>query len=86
MNTPTTPFWFKQRQCKYEATGPTTIKVTGPNLPEAFLHIAQQNDQWMATVRKNADGPDVATVEAEKPNAASAWEAAFELYRTHFIA
>ena len=34
---PVTPFWFKQRQCRMEPVGTDMVKVTGPNLGEAFL-------------------------------------------------
>jgi hypothetical protein len=55
-----TPFWFKQRQCKYEFVGPgeQMLKVSGPNLVDAS---------------------------SEAESAKLAWEAAFELYRTHVI-
>ena len=78
------PFWFKQRQCKAEAQGgDTTLKVTGPNLPEAYLTIDATD--WRAWLRMTPDGPDVATADAVTPTVKAAWEAAFELYRVHFI-
>ena len=78
--------WFKQRQCKAEpADG--LLKVTGPNLGEAFLHVAQDGDKgWKAGLRLQAAGPDVASTEAEMNSQAVAWDAAFELFRTHVIA
>jgi hypothetical protein len=85
MNTPITPFWFKQRQCKAEPAGERMLKVSGPNLAEAYIYIARENDRWKAGLRKAADGPDVATAESEKPSEQAAWEAAFELYRLHLI-
>jgi hypothetical protein len=84
---PTYPFWFKQRQLKAEPAGDDSIlKVTGPNLGEAFVRIARSEDQrWLAAMRLTADGPDVAATESEFDNPTDAWEAAFELYRTHVI-
>ena len=84
--TPHPPLWFKQRQCKAEpADG--LLKVTGPNLGEAFLHVAQDAGQgWKAGLRLQAAGPDVAATEPEMDSQADAWDAAFELYRTHVIA
>ena len=84
---PVPPFWFKQRQCKSEEVGEdTTLRVTGPNLGEAFLHIDHgENNRWRTTMRLTADGPEVAATEAEFENTTDAWEAAFELYRSHVI-
>jgi hypothetical protein len=83
---PTTPFWFKQRQCQAEPAGSDEVlKVTGPNLGEAYLRIFSEEAGWKAALRRTADGPDVATCDAREPRPASAWEAAFELYRTHLI-
>jgi hypothetical protein len=84
---PLPPFWFKQRQCKAEPGGDEqTLKVSGPNLGEAFLHIGRgENNLWRAAMRLTSDGPEVAGTEAELDNPTDAWEAAFELYRTHVI-
>ncbi len=83
--TPTPPFWFKQRQCKAEQAD-RQIKVTGPNLGEAYLRIAQaDNKLWIAALRLAADGADVAATAPELPSEPDAWDAAFELYRTHVI-
>jgi hypothetical protein len=82
---PITPFWFKQRQCKMEPAGENTLKVSGPNLGEAFLHIAKNGDGWKAGLRLTADGPDVATAHVEQPGEKAAWDTAFELYREHVI-
>ena len=81
---PILPFWFKQRQCKAEAAGDeNTLKVSGPNLGEAFIGIAQgDNRLWRAFLRGNPNEPDAATTEPEFANPADAWEAAFELFRT----
>ena len=84
---PETPSWFKQRQCKCEPAGnDRTVKVTGPNLGEAYLGIVRaDNNRWQAFLRANTDGPDVARTEPEIDTVGEAWEAAFELYRTHVI-
>jgi hypothetical protein len=86
MTTPTTtPFWFKQRQCRAEPAGEQTIKVAGPNLAEAYLQVRQEAGQWKAVLRSKPDGPEVATADAEQHSERSAWDAAFELYRGHLI-
>jgi hypothetical protein len=84
---PIYPFWFKQRQCKAEPAGDdNTLKVSGPNLGEAFLGIRRgENNHWRAVMRLTADGPEVAASEPEFDNPVDAWEAAFELYRTTVI-
>jgi len=80
------PFWFKNRQCKAEPIGEDTLKVTGPNLAEAFLRIAKgDGGRYQAALRMTADGPDVAVTAPEIGDAREAWDAAFELYRTHVI-
>ena len=82
---PTPPFWFNQRQCKYEPVGEHVLKATGPNLAEAFLRIERAGDRWRAVLGKTADGADVSATPAELPSEKEAWEAAFELYRLHAI-
>lgn len=84
---PIYPFWFKQRQCKAEPAGnDNTLKVSGPNLGEAFIGIAPgENGQWRAFLRSGADGSETAATEPEFTNPTDAWEAAFELYRTGAI-
>jgi hypothetical protein len=83
---PTLPFWFKQRQCKAEPAGDHTLRVSGPNLGEAYLRISSETPgRWRAALRQTADGPDVAATQADLPTEQDAWEAAFELYRTHVI-
>ena len=82
---PQVPFWFKQRQCKLEAAGENAFKVSGPNLGEAYVRIFPANGSWKAAVRAKADGPDVAVTSGSLPTTNGAWDAAFELYRTHFI-
>ena len=87
MALPVFPFWFKQRQCKAEPHGgDNVLKVTGPNLGEAFLFISPgENNTWRAGLRTTPEGPDVALTEPEFADPDDAWEAAFELYRTHVI-
>jgi hypothetical protein len=84
---PETPSWFKQRQCKAEpADGASLLKVTGPNLGEAYLGVARMdNNRWRAFLLLAVGGPEVAATEPEIETPTDAWEAAFELYRTHFI-
>jgi hypothetical protein len=83
---PILPSWFKQRQCKAEAVGTETYRLTGPNLAEYFISIRKGgNGLWSAALRRAADGPDLAATEAVFKTPAEAWEAAFELYRTHVI-
>lgn len=84
---PIVPFWFKQRQCNAEPAGEDNIlKVSGPNLGEAFLGIARgDNNHWRAFLRQSAGGPDALTTEPEFDNPNDAWEAAFELFRTSTI-
>ncbi len=83
---PWIPFWFKQRQCKAEPAGTdNTVKVSGPNLGEAYLSVAPaEGGRWSAALRVAADGPPVATAD-DLPSAAEAWDAAFELYRARMI-
>jgi hypothetical protein len=84
---PITPSWFKQRQCKFEPAGSDTmLKITGPNLGEAFIGIRQaENQHWQASFRRSADGPDEALTEPDIPGQREAWDAAFELYRQNVI-
>jgi hypothetical protein len=84
---PIVPFWFKQRQCKAEPAGDeNTLKVSGPNLGEAFISIARaENSRWRAFLRPGADAPETAGTEPEFDNPSDAWEAAFELFRTGVI-
>ena len=87
MQLPTLPFWFKQRQCKVEPAGDDhTLKVTGPNLGEAYVSaIPADNGLWQAALRLRPDGTDVAVTGPEIATEPDAWEAGFELYRTHVI-
>ncbi|HWY85715.1 MAG TPA: hypothetical protein VNX28_03270 [Gemmataceae bacterium] len=83
---PVTPFWFKQRQAKAEEAGPNLLRVSGPNLKEAFVGIRQgDGGLWSAYLRTSAEGPDVDATPATIEAAYAAWEAAFEMYRGHFV-
>ncbi|MFL5327799.1 MAG: hypothetical protein ACJ8C4_02705 [Gemmataceae bacterium] len=80
------PFWFKQRQAKAEEIGPGTYKVTGPNLNPGVVTIRMDDNQrWLAVLKADADGPDIATTELTFPSPREAMSAAFEMYRTHMI-
>jgi hypothetical protein len=83
---PILPSWFKQRQCKAEAVGTETYRLTGPNLAEFFIAIRKNdNGLWSAALRRTADGPELAATDASFNTPGEAWEAAFELYRLHVI-
>ena len=84
---PIVPFWFKQRQCKAEPAGSDhELRLTGPNLGEAYVSITRDdNKRWRAGLRLSADGAEVAATEPELETEQDAWDAAFELYRTHVI-
>jgi hypothetical protein len=84
---PIFPFWFKQRKCNAEPAGDdNTLKVSGPNLGEAFIGIARgENTRWRAFMRMSADGTESAATEPEFDHPTDAWEAAFELFRTSVI-
>ncbi len=80
------PFWVKQRQIKVEELTTGTYRLTGPNLHEGVV-AARVDDamRWQAVLRTTADGPEVAASSASYDSAREALQAAFELYRTHFI-
>src|SRR5260370_21505506 len=82
MPEPIPPFWFKQRQLKYEPAGSDNLlKITGPNLGDAFIRIQQtENGRWLAAFRRTADGPDDALTEPTIPRPREARGAAFQLY------
>lgn len=80
------PFWFKQRQAKADEVAAGTYKVTGPNLPEAYVSVRiGDNLRWLGAVSKDKDGAPLCSTEAEFPGAREALVAAFELYRTTII-
>ena len=83
---PTAPFWFRQRQGKAEPVGPETYRLTAPNLGEAFVSIRPtKNGRWLPVLRRTADGPDLAETHADLATPQEAWNAAFEVYRVHFV-
>ena len=83
---PILPSWFKQRQCKAELAGENVLRVSGPNLGDAYVLIRRaENGRWQAALRSAADGPDVAATDAEISSPQDTWDAAFELYRNHVI-
>jgi hypothetical protein len=83
---PILPSWFKQRQGKAEKVGEDVYKLTAPNLADTFIAIgAGGNGRWSAALRQQTAGPDVAATPPEHPSRGDAWEAAFELYRTHVV-
>jgi hypothetical protein len=83
---PVPPSWFKQRQAKTEPAGDNILRLTGPNLGEAFICIRQgENNRWSAGLRLTADGSDVAATGPDFTKPSDAWDAAFELYRLHVV-
>jgi hypothetical protein len=83
---PIPPFWFLQRQGKVEVVDSETVRLTAPNLGEAFISIrGGDNGRWLAALRSAKDGPEIATTQAELPTPPEAWAAAFELYRIHCV-
>jgi hypothetical protein len=83
---PILPTWFKYRQGKAEPAGTNVLKLTAPNLPEAFVAIqAAENGNYQAVFRTTADGSDVAVTQPHFVTAGDAWGAAFELYRNHVV-
>jgi hypothetical protein len=85
MTPPTTPFWFKQRQCKAEPQPGEVLKLSGPNLTDAYIYARPEGERWRVGLRLAPNGEDVARADLEQPTPRRAWEAAFELYRTHLI-
>jgi hypothetical protein len=80
------PSWFKGRQGKAEPAGSDLVKLTGPNLREAYIGIRPaDNGKFAAFLRATPDGPDVAAADAVAATAYDAWEAAFEIYRNHVV-
>lgn len=80
------PSWFKGRQAKAEPAGENLYRLSGPNLPEAFIGLRKgENGLWTAFLRRSADGPELAVTAPEFTRTYEAWEAAFELFRTYCI-
>jgi hypothetical protein len=83
---PILPTWFKYRQGKAEPAGADLLKLTAPNLPEAFIGIrAAENGNYQGVFRTAAGGPDVAITQPEFVTPSEAWGAAFELYRNRIV-
>jgi hypothetical protein len=84
---PILPFWFKQRQCQAAPAGSDAVlKVSAPNLGEAFLRIERaENGRWRAAIRATADGPDLRVTAPEFVSPQQAWDVAFELFRQSVI-
>jgi hypothetical protein len=81
-----TPSWFDQRQGKTDATGPDVLRLTAPNMREAFITIRRNGDGlYSAALRTSSEGPDLAVTAPEFASADDAWNAAFELYRVHLV-
>jgi hypothetical protein len=84
--TPVLPFWFKQRQARAEPVAPDSYRLSGPNLREGYISIRQTRDgRWRAALSLTPDGSDLDSTSPEFDNTYDAWEAAFELYRRHFV-
>ena len=76
------PTWFKYRQGKAEPAGENVLKLTAPNLSEAFVGIRRTDDgQYHGVYRTAADGQDSAVTGTNFNSPDDAWGAVFELYR-----
>jgi hypothetical protein len=81
-----TPFWFDQRQGKAEPAGTDMYKLTAPNMKPAFLRIQRDaSGLWSASLQLTEDSSPVGVTEAQFGKPEEAWEAAFELFRTHVV-
>jgi hypothetical protein len=86
MKMPTLPFWFRLRQGKAEPAGPDTYRLTAPNLGAAFIGIRKtESGRWLPLLKQTADGPDLTDSADDFATPQEAWDAAFELYRVHFV-
>ena len=80
------PSWVKGRQATVEPAGSGIYKVTGPNLPDAFVGMRMTDDlRWQGFLRMAADGPDIAVAGSTQTSAGTRLFAAFELYREQMI-
>jgi hypothetical protein len=83
---PIIPTWFKYQQAKAEPAGTNVLKLTAPNLSEAFIAIrTAENGNYQGVFRTTVDGPDVAVTQPEFVTQVEAWGAAFELYRNRVV-
>ena len=80
------PSWFKYRQGNAEPAADNLLKLTGPNLREAFIGIRPEDGGWRAFVRTQPDSEEVARSSSTFETTSEAWNVAFELFRNHFIA
>jgi hypothetical protein len=79
------PTWFKGRQGKGEPAGDNLYKLSGPNLVEGYIGIRGSDGAWQAFVVRTPDGEDVDASHTPLTSTYEAWEAAFELFRRHFV-
>jgi hypothetical protein len=83
---PILPTWFKYRQGTAASAGENTLKLTAPNLSEAFVGIRRAEDgHFLGVCRRTADGQDAAVTQVTFDSAGDAWGAAFELYRNLIV-
>lgn len=83
---PVTPFWFNMRQGKAQPAGDEVLRLTAPNLPEAFITVRKgENGLWAGAMRTTQDGPDVVASHPVYEQQSDAWYAAFELYRNQVV-
>jgi hypothetical protein len=83
---PHLPFWFKQRQGKAETAGDSLLRLTAPNMAEAFVGVRKDAlGLWHPFLRQTADGPDLTPTDVAFGTSREAWEAAFELHRERFV-
>src|SRR5262245_42640608 len=80
------PSWFKYRQGKAEPAGDNLLKLTGPNMGEAYVGIRAVDGGWQGFARARPDSDEVAGTAGAFADVTDAWGAAFELFRNHFIA
>jgi hypothetical protein len=83
---PIPPFWFRLRQGKAEPAEPGTYRLTAPNLSEAFIGIRQaENGRWLPILKRSTNGANLAETPQDFATPQEAWDAAFEVYRVHFV-
>jgi len=82
------PFWMLQRQVKTEQLDERTLRLKAPNLPahEIALAPADNGGGWTAVLyRCEPERKEIASAPAPMPDAATALQTAYELYRQHVI-
>jgi len=86
------PFWMKQRQIRVEPVDECTVRLSGPQLPTYELQVRPAGaDQTWSTVLYQLSGEGGSRTQitedtSSHPDTATAWEAAFELFRRLVIA